>query len=386
MLWATSPAATELETHVLDWLRELLDLPERFSSEGPGGGVIADSASSAVLCALLAARERATEGRTNEVGVDRPLTVYASAHAHSSVEKAVRIAGLGSAHLRLVDVDATYALQPTELGRLIEEDVAAGATPVMVVATVGTTSSAAVDPVAAIAQVCRRHGIWLHVDAAYAGTAAVCPELRWIHDGVEGADSYACNPHKWLLTNFDCTAFYVAERAALVRALSVLPEYLRNAATESGAVIDYRDWQISLGRRFRALKLWFVIRSYGQAGLRAHIRTHVELAGELASWISDDRSFVLAAPPVLGLVCFRHVGGDALTERLITELNDEGTMYLTHTRLDGAYTARLAIGSVWTERHHVEAAWERISARGAALARAAAAPGADAHADGEERA
>jgi aromatic-L-amino-acid/L-tryptophan decarboxylase len=247
MLWATSPAATELETHVLDWLRELLDLPERFASDGAGGGVIADSASSAVLCALLAARERATGGDSNHRGVDRPMTVYASAHAHSSVEKAVRIAGLGSSQLRLIDVDAAQALRPAALEARIVDDLAAGATPVMVVATVGTTSSAAIDPVAAIAEICRSHGIWLHVDAAYAGPAAVCPELRGMHEGVAQADSYACNPHKWLLTNFDCTAFYVADRAALVGALSVLPEYLRNAATESGAVIDYRDWQIPLG-------------------------------------------------------------------------------------------------------------------------------------------
>jgi aromatic-L-amino-acid/L-tryptophan decarboxylase len=381
MLWATSPAVTELETHVLDWLREMLDLPQRFSSGGRGGGVIADSASDAVLCALLAAREQATGGAVGRVGVDRPLVVYASEQAHSSVEKAVRIAGLGSEHLRLVGVDEHYAMDPEALDRMIDEDVTAGRTPVMVVATVGTTSSAAIDPLPAIGEICRRHGVWLHVDAAYAGTAAVCPELRWIHDGVEAADSYACNPHKWLLTNFDCTAFYVADRGALVGALSVLPEYLRNAATESGAVIDYRDWQISLGRRFRALKLWFVIRSYGQAGLRAHIRGHVDLAGELAGWVAEDPMFAIAAPPVLGLVCFRHVGGDALTERLITELNDEGSMYLTHTRLDGSYTARVSIGGVLTERRHVQAAWERITAKAQELTAAEAEMDAAAGAD-----
>ncbi len=372
MLWATSPACTELETHVLEWVRELLGLPERFSADGPGGGVIQDSASSATLCALIAARWRATGGAADRTGVDRPLTVYASTQAHSSVEKAVRIAGLGTDHLRLVEVDGAFAMRPDRLEEAIQEDLAAGATPCMVVATVGTTSSLAVDPLRQVGEVCRRHRVWLHVDAAMAGTAAVCPEFRDIHEGVELADSYCFNPHKWMFTNFDCDCFFVADRGSLIRALSVLPEYLRNAASESGAVVDYRDWQVPLGRRFRALKLWFVIRHYGAEGLRHHVRRHVALAGELASWIEADPDFELAAPPRLNLVCFRHRGGDELNQRLLERLNASGDLYLSHTRLAGRLVLRLCVGQTSTERRHVQAAWARIRAEAAAVAAAPA--------------
>lgn len=277
MLWATSPACTELETHVLDWMADLLGLPEKFTSRGSGGGVIQDTASSSVLCALLAARERATKFASNERGCEGKLVAYASSQAHSSIEKAVKIAGLGRANLRLIEVDAKFAMKPQSLRAQIEKDRAAGLTPCFVSATVGTTSSTAIDPVREIGQACRDHDIWLHVDAAMAGSAAVCAELQWIQAGVELADSYCFNPHKWMFTNFDCDCFYVADRAELIRTLSVLPEFLKNQATESGAVIDYRDWQIPLGRRFRSLKLWFVLRHYGVEGLRHHLRRHVEL-------------------------------------------------------------------------------------------------------------
>jgi aromatic-L-amino-acid decarboxylase len=360
MLWSTSPAMTEIETHVLDWVVDLLGLPAGFSSAGAGGGVLQDSASSAVLCALLAARERATGGAATHVGVDRALTVYTSSQAHSSVEKALRIAGLGSDRLRLVDVDAAFALRADDLARRMADDRSAGATPCLVVATVGTTSSTAIDPVRAVGEICRREGVWLHVDAAYAGSAAVCPELRWIHDGLELADSYAFNPHKWLLTNFDCCCFYVTDRAALVRALSILPEYLRNTATESGSVIDYRDWQVPLGRRFRALKLWFVIRHYGAEGLRRHIRSHVAAARELAAAVAADPGFELAAPALLGLVCLRHRGGDDVNQAVLDRVNASGRLHLTHTRLDGKLTLRVAVGGARTERHHVLRAWEQI--------------------------
>jgi aromatic-L-amino-acid decarboxylase len=240
------------------------------------------------------------------------------------------------------------------------DDRAAGATPCLVVATVGTTSSTAIDPVRAAGEICRREGAWLHVDAAYAGSAAVCPELRWIHDGLELADSYAFNPHKWLLTNFDCCCFYVTDRAALVRALSILPEYLRNTATESGSVIDYRDWQVPLGRRFRALKLWFVIRHYGAEGLRRHIRSHVAAARELAAAVAADPGFELAAPALLGLVCLRHRGGDDVNQAVLDRVNASGRLHLTHTRLDGKLTLRVAVGGARTERHHVLRAWEQI--------------------------
>ncbi|MDQ5872425.1 MAG: pyridoxal-dependent decarboxylase, partial [Acidobacteriota bacterium] len=233
MLWATSPACTELETHVLDWLVGMLGLPAKFRSDGPGGGVIQDTASSATLCALLAARERATGFRSNESGVDGRLTAYASTQAHSAIEKAVKVAGLGRENLRLVEVDEKFAMRPDALASRIADDRRAGKVPAFVCATVGTTSSNAIDPIAEIGRVCRAEGIWLHVDAAMSGTAALCPEFRWIQDGVESADSYCFNPHKWMFTNFDCDAFWVADRAALVRTLSVLPEFLRNKATES---------------------------------------------------------------------------------------------------------------------------------------------------------
>jgi aromatic-L-amino-acid decarboxylase len=360
MLWATSPACTELETHVLDWLVEMLGLPDKFLSTGDGGGVIQDTASTAEVVALLAARERRTDFETDRTGCRRPLTAYASSQAHSSIEKAVRIAGLGSEQLRLIDVDRCFAMRPEVLEIQITRDLAAGLEPCFLVATVGTTSSNAMDPLLRIGEVCRRYGVWLHVDAAMSGTAALCPEFRHLHDGVELADSYAFNPHKWMFTNFDCNCFWVADRATLVRTLSVLPEYLRNQATESGSVIDYRDWQIPLGRRFRALKLWFVLRHYGVEGLRFHVRRHVELARELVSWVEADPDFELSAPAPLNLVCFRHRDGDEVNQAIMDRVNASGDLYLTHTRLDGKLVLRMAIGQAHTELRHVERAWRRI--------------------------
>ncbi|NBW88239.1 MAG: aminotransferase class V-fold PLP-dependent enzyme, partial [Planctomycetia bacterium] len=287
MLWATSPACTELETLVLDWLRDLLGLPDRFASTGPGGGVIQDSASSGLLCALLAARERTTNLRTNATGVGqgaRPLVAYASVDAHSSVEKAAGIAGLGRQWLRRIPTDGCGRMDPAALATAMDEDARAGRRACFVVATVGTTASGAVDPLPAIAAVAARHDAWLHVDAAWAGAAALCPEFRGpLLAGAEAADSWGFNPHKWLLVNFDCHTLWVADRAALVRALSTKPEYLRNAASEAGDVIDYSDWQVPLGRRFRALKLWMTLRMLGAAALRARIRDQVAWAGEFAA-------------------------------------------------------------------------------------------------------
>ena len=360
MLWATSPACTEVETHVLDWLVPLLGLPEKFLSTSTGGGVIQDTASSASLCALLAGRERATRYASNATGCDGKLVAYCSTQTHSSVEKAVKIAGLGAANLRAIAVDQKFALRPEELARQIVADKSSGLVPCFVCATVGTTSSNAIDPVPAIAEICREHGIWLHVDAAMSGTAALCPEFRHIHDGVEHADSYCFNPHKWMFTNFDCDVFYVADRKALIQTLSVLPEYLRNQATESGAVIDYRDWQIPLGRRFRALKLWFVLRHYGVEGLQHHIREHVALAQEFAEWVSTDERFEVAAPAPLNLVCFRLKAGDAANQALLERLNRSGELYLTHTKLNDRFTLRICVGQTNTRREHVERAWKRI--------------------------
>ena len=360
MLWATSPACTELETHVLDWLVEMLDLPRKFLSPSSGGGVIQDTASSASLCALLAARERATNFASNKRGCDGKLVAYTSSQAHSSIEKDVQIAGLGLDNLRLINVDENFAMRPEALAQQIEQDRRAGLVPCFVCATIGTTSSNAIDPLPEIGRICRDNGLWFHVDAAMSGTAALCPEFRHTHAGVELADSYTFNPHKWMFTNFDCNCFYVADRKALIQTLSILPEYLRNKATESGAVIDYRDWQIPLGRRFRALKLWFVIRHYGIEGLQHHIRRHVELAQRFAGWVNNDARFELAAPAPLNLVCFRHRGGDDVNQALMDRVNRSGDLYLTHTRLKDRLTLRFCVGQTNTMERHVERAWRRI--------------------------
>ncbi|MFI0356848.1 pyridoxal phosphate-dependent decarboxylase family protein [Actinomadura sp. 9N407] len=379
MLWATSPACTELETRVADWLAELLGLPEAFR----GNGVIQDSASSACLVAVLAALHRAGGGTPPaQGGLVGRHTLYISSQTHSALEKAARITGIGADNVRVVDTDPdTLAMDPAHLDALIAEDRAAGAVPVLVCATIGTTSTTAIDPVRAIGEVCDRHGVWLHVDAAYAGVAAVCPELRWINDGLgEHVDSYSTNPHKWMLTNFDCNLLYLADRGPMVDALSILPEYLRNQATASGEVIDYRDWQISLGRRFRALKLWSVIRWYGAEGLREHIRTGVRLAQELASWIDADPGFEVLDHHPFGLVCFRprweglpDGEADAATLRMMERLNASGALYLTHAKLPGGTRAglpdgkaggrvllRMAIGGPATTESHVRDAWRRI--------------------------
>ncbi len=360
MLWATSPACTELETRILDWLVAMLALPDKFLSTGKGGGVIQDTASSSSLCAMLAARERATNYASNRHGYRGGLVAYTSNQAHSSLEKAAMVCGIGTDNLRLIEVDERFAMRPDALAAQIAEDRGRGLTPFFVSATVGTTSSNALDPLAAIGRVCADNHLWFHVDAAMSGTAALCPEFRHIHDGLEYADSYTFNPHKWMFTNFDCNCFYVADRRSLIDTLSILPEYLRNQASESGAVIDYRDWHIPLGRRFRSLKLWFVIRYYGVEGLRFHVRRHVELAQQFLEWVKNDARFEVAAPTPLDLVCFRHRGGEEANELLMNRLNRSGGLYLTHTRLDGKFTLRFCVGQTNTEQRHVERAWERI--------------------------
>lgn len=360
MIWATSPACTELETRVMDWLIDMMGLPDSFRSTGAGGGVIQDSASSAVLCAILAARERASDFAVNQLGVTGNLTAYSSNQAHSSLEKGVRVAGIGSEQLRLISSDERFSMRPDELERRIQEDKRAGLRPFFVSATIGTTSSGAIDPLPEIGRICRKYDLWLHVDAAWAGTAALCPEQRDIFKGLELADSYCFNAHKWMFTNFDCSCFYVRDRAALINTLSILPEYLKNAATASGAVIDYRDWQVSLGRRFRALKLWFVIRHYGVEGLRELVRKHISLAQQFTAWLAEDARFELTAPPSLSLVCFRLRADDEVNQRLLDALNASGDLYLSPTRLNGVLTLRLCIGQTMTEAEHVQHAWQRI--------------------------
>ena len=363
MSWVTSPAATELEQHVLDWLADLLGLPESFRSTGTGGGVVQDSSSGANLVALLAALHRSSRGASLRQGVEpERATVYVSAETHSSMVKAVRIAGLGSDAVRVVEVDGDLAMQPGALAARLQRDVDRGYTPVLVCATVGTTSTTAVDPLAEIGPICQKYGVWLHVDAAYAGVSGIVPELRPLQAGVEWADSYTTDAHKWLLTGFDATLFWVADRAALTGALAILPDYLRNAATDTGAVVDFRDWQIPLGRRFRALKLWFVLRWYGAEGLRAHIRSHVALAQELAGWAEADERFDVVAPHPLSLVCLRprwsdDVDDDVATMTLLERLNDGGEVFLTHTTVGGRAVLRVAVGSPATTRAHVERVW-----------------------------
>ena len=360
MLWSTSPACTELETHVMDWLVGMLGLPAKFLSSNTGGGVIQDTASSAALCALLAARERATNYVSNKKGCDGRLVAYVSTQTHSSLQKAAMIAGIGTDNLRLIEVDQDLAMRPDALANQIAADRRAGLTPFFVCATIGTTSSNAMDPIAAIGEICRQGNLWLHVDAAMSGTAMLCPEFRHWQNGVELADSYNFNPHKWMFTSFDCNCFWVADRKALIETLSILPEYLRNQATESGAVIDYRDWHIQLGRRFRSLKLWFVIRHYGVEGLQHHIRQHVRLAQQFAAWVRNDDRFELAASVPLNLVCFRHRAGGAANQAIMDRLNRSGDLFLTHTKLHSKLTLRLSIGQTHTQVRHVENAWKRI--------------------------
>jgi aromatic-L-amino-acid decarboxylase len=326
--------------------------------------VIQDTASSATLCALIAARERATGFAGTRGGLQSPggphLVAYATADAHSSIEKDVRIAGLGAESLRTVPMRADRSMDPTALARMMDEDRAAGRVPFFCVAAVGTTGTHAVDPLPEIGPTCARHGAWLHVDAAHLGIAALCPEFRAIHAGLVHADSYCVNPHKWMLVNFDCDAFWVRDRAALVRALSVLPEYLRNSATESGKVIDYRDWQVPLGRRFRALKLWFVIRHEGVEGLQALVRRHVALAARLRARIAADSALELVHPTPWSLVCFRARAGDDATAAIQRRINEGGRAFVTHTRVDDRLVVRVSVGAPSVAERHVDALWELI--------------------------
>lgn len=368
MIWATSPAVTEVEQVVLDWFAEALGLPEAFRSDGPGGGVIQDTASTATFTALLAALHRASGGVARVTGVGgTPWRVYGSTQAHSSLVKAAMMAGLGEEAVRAIDVDpATQAMDVDALRDALVEDVEAGLRPVMVHVAVGSTSTGAVDDVRAVAEVVREWGVWLHVDAAWAGVAAVCPEHRDHLAGVGAADSFVTNPHKWLLTTFDCSTFWVRDRAALTGALSILPEYLRNAATESGEVVDYRDWHPQLGRRFRAIKLWAVLRTYGLEGLRAHVRSGVALAGRLAGLVAADDRWELVTEPSLSLVVFRLRAGDEQTMAAMEAVNASGEAYLSHTTVRGRVAIRFAVGSWRTTEADVERTWRALQEAAAA--------------------
>ncbi|MEO8479886.1 MAG: pyridoxal-dependent decarboxylase [Gemmatimonadota bacterium] len=356
MSWITSPAATELEQVVMEWLRELLGVPVGFT------GSIQDTASSATLVAFLTARTRLGDDAAR-------MTAYWSGEAHSSIAKAARLAGIPIARCRIVPVDAQFAMRPDALMSMIEADRVAGLLPGIVVATVGTTSSTACDPLPRIGALAKSVGAWFHVDGAYGGTAAILPEIRPLLDGLELANSYVTNPHKWLMTSFDCTAYFVRDVEQLLQTCSVNPEYLKTAHDPD--VVNYRDWGIPLGRRFRALKLWFVLRSYGAEGLRTMFRTHLALAQEFAGWVDATEEWERMAPVPFGLVCCRHVppglSGDepalaAHNAALLGRVNASGRVFLTHTTLAGRYAIRMSIGQFRTERRHVVEAWELLNA------------------------
>jgi len=369
MKWETSPAATELEEALMNWLRQMIGLPDGFK------GVIQDTASTATLCAILSARERATGFSINNEGfhISSSLRVYCSSEAHSSVEKAVKVAGIGKNNLVKISTDEDYRLKPALLEEAILRDIGQGMKPICVVAAFGTTGSTAIDPLSAVADICQKYGLWFHVDAAYAGSALILPEYRPLAAGVEHADSFVFNPHKWLFTNFDCSAYFVRNSETLINTFKLVPEYLKTQIPDQ--VTDYSNWGIQLGRRFRALKLWFVIRSYGLQGLQEKLRNHMTIAGELKSWILQHPDFELLAPVTFNLVCFRfHPGGiddlitlNQLNERLLLAVNTTGAIYISHTKLQEKYTLRLVASQTHVELEHVRKGWNLILEKAASL-------------------
>jgi aromatic-L-amino-acid decarboxylase len=367
MIWETSPAAAELEERVMHWLRDMIGLPETFS------GVIQDTASTATLCALLTAREKLTDYRVNEAGLQqqKPMRVYCSTETHSSVEKDVKIMGLGRENLVKIEVDNQEGMLAEKLEEAILQDLERGYQPLCVVAALGTTGTLGFDPLPEVVAVCRKHNLWLHVDAAYAGAAFILPEYQHLLKGIEGVDSFVFNPHKWLMTHFDCSAYFVKDPDALVRTFSILPEYLKTSTR--GKVNDYRDWGIPLGRRFRALKLWFVLRSFGVAGLQEQIRQHIRLSEKMAARMKAHPDFELLVHR-MNLLAFRiqsdalePEAAEALNQRLMNELNASGKLYLTHTRRHGKILLRIVIGQANVHEEHVLQSWELIRKKAEAL-------------------
>ncbi len=361
MIWETSPAAAELEEKMMIWLREMTGLPAQFE------GVIQDTASTSTLAAILTAREKSTDFSINENGtaVSQALRIYCSDHTHSSVEKAVKISGLGRRNLVKIPVCSDFSMDPQKLKTALEDDLRYGFIPCCVVATIGTTGVAAVDPIRAIGEICSKYDVWLHVDAAMGGTALILPEFQWMLDGKEYIDSFVFNPHKWMFTNFDCSAFFVKRPDLLIKTFEILPEYLKTRTR--GQVNDYRDWGVPLGRRFRALKLWSVIRMYGVEGLRLKIRYHLQIAARLKEMISGEHDFEIMAPVRLNVVCFRFRPAgkteeevNRLNQTLNHKLNDTGKIYLTHTVINGIYTLRMVTAQTNVTFEHVEKAWELI--------------------------
>ena len=361
MNWETSPAAAELEEKMMIWLREMIGLPDYFE------GVIQDSASTATLAAILTAREKKTDFGFNNNGCSSAgiLRVYCSEQAHSSVEKGVKISGIGKNNLVKIPVRENFSMDPEKLKKAISSDKKKGYIPCCVVATTGTTGATAVDPLKAIGAICSENDIWLHVDAAMAGTALILPEFQWMIEGKEYADSFLFNPHKWMFTNFDCTAFFIKDAGQLIKTFEILPEYLKTRTR--GQVNDYRDWGIPLGRRFRALKLWSVIRSYGTEELQDKIRHHIMFASYLKEEILKESDFEILAPVIINVVCFRYkpegideMKLNAINEKLNHTLNDSGKIYLSHTVLNGKYTLRMVTGQTNVTLDHVKKAWTLI--------------------------
>jgi aromatic-L-amino-acid decarboxylase len=362
MKWETSPAATELEERVMLWLRDMLGLPGNFT------GVIQDTASTSTLTAILSARENISEFNINEKGLFdyKKLRVYCSAEAHSSIEKAVKIAGIGKKNLVKIPVDEKFSIIPGLLEKEIKKDIEEGYIPLCVIAAIGTTGSTAIDSIKDIGLICKKYNIWFHIDAAFLGSALILPEYRWMIEGIENADSFVFNPHKWLFTNFDCSAYFVKSKEALVRTFEIIPEYLKTLSDSK--VNNYCDWGIPLGRRFRALKLWFVIRSFGVKGLQEKLRKHISFGKYFADEIARDGNFEILAPVVANVICFRYkpAGVDdeeelnRINENLLHSLNRTGKLYLTHTKLNGRYTLRMVIAQTNVEMRNVEEALELI--------------------------
>ncbi len=355
MLWRTAPASTELEDVVLDWLRQMTGLPDIFE------GIIYDTASVSTMHAIAAARERA-DPNSRKSGLagraDAPrMRVYVSEHVHSSIDKSVITLGLGLESLRKIETNERFEMRAEKLAEAIEEDIAAGILPICVIPTIGTTSTTSIDPVAAVADICEKHGIWMHVDAAYSGSAAILPELQPLFDGWERADSIVMNPHKWFFTPFDLSVLYCRDLDDLKKAFSLVPEYLRT--DDAASVKNGMDYGIQLGRRFRSLKLWFVMRYFGRAGLIVRIREHCRLARLFASWVNESPNWEVAAPVPFALVCFRAKAADtdtanSLNEEIMRIVNSSGKAYISHTKLDGKITLRLSVGSVHVEERHIE--------------------------------
>lgn len=368
MIWETSPAAAELEEKMMIWLRDLIKLPKNFE------GVIQDTASTSTLAAILTAREKATDFLINDEGAVNSVTlrVYCSEQAHSSVEKAVKISGIGRKNLVKIPVRKDFTMDIQKLREAVESDKKAGFRPCCVIATLGTTGTTAVDPLKAIGKTCAENGIWLHVDAAMAGTALILPEYQWMLDGREYIDSLVFNPHKWMFTNFDCSAYFVKHPGYLIKTFEILPEYLKTRTR--GKVNDYRDWGVPLGRRFRALKLWSVIRMYGVEGLQEKIRSHIRIARSLAELVAKEHDFQILAPVTINVVCFRYKPKgikeedlNKFNETLNHKLNDSGKVYLSHTVINGIYTLRMVTGQTNVTMEHVEKAWDLIKNTARAL-------------------